>query len=177
MTAKVYWGKYRGVVVDNKDPLGTARICAKVPDVLADQPSTWAMPCLPMTGSKAGIHTVPPVGAGVWIEFEQGDPNKPIWVGGFWGGSGELPPSAAQGKPGSPSIIAQSIGGHVLSLSDVAGPNGGILLQIAGGAKIAISDAGITIDNGKGATISLQGNMISLQATTVNVNNGALVVS
>jgi uncharacterized protein involved in type VI secretion and phage assembly len=169
MTAKTYWGKYRGLVVDNQDPMNMARIKAKVFDVLADEPSTWAMPCLPMTANQAGIHTVPPVGAAVWVEFEQGDPNKPIWCGGFWGGAKELPPAAKQGKPGSPSIVVESIEGHVMSLSDVPGPSGGILLKISGGAQIAINDAGITIDNGKGASISLTGN-------TVNVNNGALVV-
>jgi hypothetical protein len=176
MSAKTYWGKYRGVVTDNKDPLGTARICAKVSDVLADQPSTWAMPCLPMTGKQAGIHTIPPVGAGVWIEFEQGDPNKPIWVGGFWGGSGELTPPAKKGKPDSPSIVVQSIGGHVVSLSDASGPGGGITLQLAGGANIIIDDLGITIDNGKGAKIELQGPMIKLHGTPVDVNDGALKV-
>ena len=169
MTGKVYWGKYRGVVTDNNDPLGNARICAKVPDVLADEPSTWAMPCLPMAGNQAGIHTVPPVGAGVWIEFEQGDPNKPIWCGGFWGGSSELPPTAKQGKPGSPSIVVQSIGGHVMNVSDMPGPGGGLLLKHTSGAKITIDDTGITIDNGKGATFALTGN-------TVSVNNGALMV-
>lgn len=169
MSAKTFWGKYRGVVVDNKDPLGIARICAKVSDVLADRPSTWAMPCLPMAGNHCGIHSVPPVGAGVWIEFEQGDPNKPIWCGGFYGGTGELPPTVSAGQPGSPSVVIQSIGGHTMGVSDAAGPNGGILLKISGGASIAISDAGITIDNGKGASIALQGN-------TVSVNGGALMV-
>lgn len=170
MTAKTYWGKYRGVVVDNSDPLGTARLKAKVPDVLADQPSTWALPCLPMTGNGAGIFTVPPVGAGVWMEFEQGDPNKPIWTGGFWGAQGEVPKTAANGKPGSPSIVLTSIGGHIFGLSDAPGPDGGLLLQLASGAKIAINDSGITLDNGNGASITLQGN-------SVNVNGGALMVT
>jgi hypothetical protein len=177
MTAKTYWGKYRGVVVDNKDPLNTARITAKVPDVLADQPSTWALPCLPMTGNQAGVHAVPPVGAGVWIEFEQGDPNKPTWSGGFWGGDKELPPAGKQGKPGSPSIVVQSIGGHVVCLSDVSGPGGGITLKLAGGATISIDDTGITIDNKQGASIALQGSAITIKASVVNINNGALVVT
>jgi hypothetical protein len=63
----------------------------------------------------------------------------------------------------------QSIGGHVVSISDVAGPSGGITLQLGSGAKITLNDTGISIDNGKGASIALTGN-------TVNVNGGALVV-
>jgi uncharacterized protein involved in type VI secretion and phage assembly len=170
MSAKQYWGKYRGVVTDNQDPLKMGRVCAKVPDVLAEQVSTWAMPCLPMTGPQAGLFTAPPVGAGVWIEFEQGDPNKPIWCGGFWGSAQEVPPAVATGKPGSPSLVLASIGGHVLGVSDAAGPQGGFILKLASGAQIAINDSGITIDNGKGASIALQG-------SSVTVNNGALVVT
>lgn len=170
MNASVFWGKYRGVVTDNRDPLSQARICAKVPDVLADQPSSWAMPCLPMAGNGAGIHAVPPVGAGVWIEFEQGDPNKPVWCGGFWGAGGQLPPAATQGRPGSPSVVLHSIGGHQVGISDAAGPDGGIVLKLASGASITLSDAGITIDNGHGASIALQGG-------SVTVNGGALVVT
>jgi hypothetical protein len=166
---RAYWGKYRGMVVDNRDPDGMARILAKVSDVLGDNTSTWAMPCLPMTANQAGAHLVPPVGAGVWIEFEQGDPNKPIWCGGFWGGADELPPAAAQGKPGSPSIVLQTPGGNIIVVSDMPGPRGGVTLSIASGASISICDTGITISNGFGAKIVLQG-------PTVNINDGALVV-
>lgn len=170
MTAKTYFGKYRGVVVQNVDPEGIGRIVAKVSDVLAEQPSTWAMPCMPMTGNQAGTHVVPPVGAGVWIEFEQGDPNRPIWCGGFWGGSSELPALAPQGKPNSPSIVLQTPGKNTIAISDMPGPDGGIILTIQSGASIKINDTGITISNGMGATIALQG-------PTVNINDGALVVT
>jgi uncharacterized protein involved in type VI secretion and phage assembly len=170
MTVKTYFGKYRGVVVQNVDPEGIGRIVAKVSDVLAEQPTTWAMPCMPMTGNQAGAHVVPPVGAGVWVEFEQGDPNRPIWCGGFWGGSSELPSLAPQGKPGSPSIVLQTPGKNTIAISDMPGPEGGIILTIQSGASIRINDTGITISNGMGATIALQG-------PTVNINDGALVVT
>lgn len=88
-----YLGKFRGRVIDNNDPLGIGRITVQVPDVLGDEPSTWALPCLPFTGEEAGQFVVPPKDSGVWVEFEQGDPSFPIWTGCWWGERTELPPT------------------------------------------------------------------------------------
>ncbi|NVJ50098.1 MAG: baseplate assembly protein [Gammaproteobacteria bacterium] len=85
-----FFGKYRGVVVDNLDPLGQkGRLQVKVPAVLGDNP-VWAMPCVPYAGSDVGFYCLPPVDAGIWIEFEGGDPSYPIWTGCFWS-DGQLP--------------------------------------------------------------------------------------
>ena len=54
-------------------------------------------------------------------------------------------------------------------ISDVPGPTGGILIQTATGAMISVSDTGIIISNGKGATINMTG-------PTVDVNLGALTI-
>ena len=78
-----FYGKYRGTVISNEDPLQIGRIMALVPDVSNVMPTSWAMPCLPAVGIQYGICVLPPLGAGVWIEFEQGDPDYPIWTGGF----------------------------------------------------------------------------------------------
>ncbi len=85
-----FYGKYRGTVVQNVDPEQRGRIQALVPDVSGLLPSNWAMPCVPFAGKQSGVYVVPQIGAGVWIEFEQGDPDYPIWVGCFWG-SASLP--------------------------------------------------------------------------------------
>ncbi|WP_421937195.1 phage baseplate assembly protein V [Phenylobacterium sp.] len=79
-----YLGKFRGKVLDNVDPLFQGRIMADVPAI---QGSTvnWAMPCVPYAGPEVGFYAIPPIGANVWIEFEGGDPNYPIWAGCFWG--------------------------------------------------------------------------------------------
>ncbi len=87
------FGKFRGTVVDNLDPLGIGRIQATVPAV-SDQPLSWAMPCVPYAGQGVGFHAIPPIGANVWVEFEAGDPSFPIWVGGFWGEATEKPNQA-----------------------------------------------------------------------------------
>jgi hypothetical protein len=86
-----YFGKYRGTVVNNLDPERRARLQAVVPDVFGPTPSPWAMPSVPFAAPGAGFVALPPAGAGVWIEFEQGDPDFPIWCGCWWGSSGELP--------------------------------------------------------------------------------------
>lgn len=165
-----FHGKYRGTVVQNVDPEQRGRIQALVPDVSGLLPSSWAMPCVPIAGKQSGVYVVPQIGAGVWIEFEQGDPDYPIWVGGYWGAAAELPVLALAGNPASPSIVLQSGLQNTISISDMAGPTGGILLQSLTGAFIAINEIGITISNGQGATVVLAG-------PTVTINNGALVVT
>ncbi len=85
------WGKYRGTVVSNLDPQQQGRITALVPDLLGPIPTGWAMPCAPVAGIAAGFYAIPPIGSGVWIEFEAGDTSRPIWSGGWWA-VGEAPP-------------------------------------------------------------------------------------
>ncbi|MFI6449608.1 phage baseplate assembly protein V [Kitasatospora sp. NPDC050543] len=164
-----FYGKYRGTVVNNIDPLGIGRIQALVPDVSAVLPSSWALPCLPVTGQQCGVWVVPPVGAGVWVEFEQGDPDHPIWTGGFWGSRAEVPALAQAGVPASPSIVLQTLGQNTLAISDAPGVAGGILLKARSGASITVNDQGIVIQNGRGASLVLTNNQV-----LVNVN--ALVV-
>jgi hypothetical protein len=83
-----FYGKYRGKVHDNVDPLLLGRIMAEVP-AIAGSNLNWAMPCSPYAGPGVGFYAIPPIGANVWVEFEGGDPNYPIWVGCFWG-EGEI---------------------------------------------------------------------------------------
>ncbi|WP_370949867.1 phage baseplate assembly protein V [Amycolatopsis sp. cg5] len=161
-------GKYRGTVLNNVDPMGIGRIQAQVPDVFGSTPSSWAMPVLPVAGPQMGTYVVPPVGAGVWVEFEQGDKDYPLWTGCWWGSRAEVPPLAFTGPPASPNILLQTTGQQSIVLSDQ--PGLGITLKAAGGAMITISDSGIIISNGQGASISLVG-------PTVTVNQGALTVT
>lgn len=164
-----YFGKYRGTVVQNVDPEQRGRIMAMVPDVSSLIPTTWALACVPLTGKSMGSYIVPQIGSGVWIEYEQGDIDYPVWTGGFWGSSADVPALALSGNPVSPSIVLQTALQHTIVLSDVPGPTGGIMLKSSTGAMIVVNDVGITISNGKGATITLTG-------PTVSINNGALTV-
>ena len=169
MSAGPYFGKYRGTVVNNADPLQIGRIIAIVSDVSGLLPSSWAMPCVPVAGINMGVFTVPPVGAGVWIEFERGDPDYPIWVGGYWGSFAETPQMAHAVPPGFAGITLQTTLKNGIVVSDTPGPTGGILIQTTTGAKISVSDLGIEIDNGRGASIRMFG-------PTVDVNHGGLKV-
>lgn len=166
---KKYYGKYRGTVLNNVDPMQQGRIQAQVPDVSALIPTTWALPCLPAAGIQNGLFTVPPIGAGVWVEFEQGDPDFPIWVGGFWGSVAEVPALALTVPPAVPALTLQTTLGNGMVVSDLPGPTGGIMLKSTTGATLIVNDTGIYIQNGKGASLIMTG-------PTVTINNGALVV-
>jgi uncharacterized protein involved in type VI secretion and phage assembly len=168
-----FLGKFRGTVLNNVDPETRGRLMLSIPDVLGVVPSTWAEPCTPLagpTGPPMGVYMVPPIGAGVWVEFEHGDPNYPIWVGCRWGGPSDIPPLAHAGLPVSPNIVMQTAGQNSLVISDLPGPAGGIMLKSAAGASIIVNDTGIYIQNGRGASLIMTG-------PTVTINNGALVVT
>lgn len=164
-----YFGKYRGKVTSNLDPNNLGRIQVSVPAVFGDVDVNWAMPCVPYGGMQNGFYAIPPVDANVWIEFEGGDPDRPIWTGCFWG-LGEVPTQALSTPATIDHVLLQTSGPTLLLLSDMPGPTGGITLSTAAGAKITINDIGITIDNGKGAKIELTG-------PTVSINGSAFAVT
>lgn len=180
-----FYGIYRGTVVNNIDPLQTGRIMIEVPDVGGLTPSTWATPCVPLAGKLMGTYMVPQIGAGVWVQFEAGDPDKPVWSGGWWGSALEVPLAALAPLPIPPgqNIVIQTTLQHLLAVSDapplpmmvpVPAPappgTGGIILRSPTGAMIVVNDTGIYINNGKGATIELVG-------PSVMINKIALVVT
>jgi uncharacterized protein involved in type VI secretion and phage assembly len=163
-----YPGKFRGRVTDNNDPLRIGRITALVPDVLGDEPCTWALPCLPFTGERAGQYVMPAEGAGVWIEFEQGDPSFPVWTGCWYGEKSELPADALAGaERDTQPVVIETQGHHKIVLSD--DPETGILLQAPGGASIRINASGVHISSGQGTSIAVNGDQ-------VNINEGRLIV-
>lgn len=183
-TGPKYYGIYRGTVVNNIDPLQLGRITALVPDVSSITPTTFAMPAVPIAGKQMGTFMVPQIGAGVWIQFEAGDPDCPVWTGGWWGNVAEVPTAAFAPPPPPPgqTIVFQTTLQHLLLISDavpipmeapVPSPappgTGGIVLRSPTGAMIVVNDTGIYINNGKGASIELMG-------PSVMINKVALVV-
>jgi Type VI secretion system/phage-baseplate injector OB domain len=165
-----YYGKYRGMVINNIDPMMQGRLQVQVSDVAGLIPMTWALPCVPLAGIQNGIVALPIIGSGVWVEFEQGDPAHPIWVGCFWGSSAEIPALAQATPPGVPAITLQTPLQNGVTISDLPGPSGGIMLKSAMGATLILNDTGIYLQNGKGA-------MISLVGPSITFNNGALTVT
>jgi hypothetical protein len=163
-----YYGKYRGTVRNNVDPLGKGRLLVQVPDVLGMGISSWAMPCVPVAGLQTGTYLVPLINAGVWIEFEGGDPDYPIWVGGFWGSRAEIPFTANTATPGVPVMIFESPLKNAIVISDSPIPpmvGGGIMLR-SGLSSITVGPEGVTIT----------APMIRINGLTI-VNNGALTIT
>lgn len=163
-----FWGKYRGVVTDTSDPLMRGRIRARVPDVHGADECGWAEPCVPFSGNGMGMFALPDDGAGVWIEYRYGDPDRPIWTGGWWGSTGEVPAEVLT-PPQTGKILLRTAGGTTVLLDDTPG-TGGITLQTSTGQKIVLSATGIVIDNGANATVELTGPQVSL-------NKGGLEVT
>jgi uncharacterized protein involved in type VI secretion and phage assembly len=163
-----YYGKYRGTVLDNLDPMQTGRLRVSVP--VLGLGGGWALPCFPFAGDQAGVWMLPSPGTGVWVEFEQGDLDLPIWSGCWYGSAAEVPSLVREAPPSTPPIVLQTVGQTGLMLSDAPGPTGGILLQTPTGARISVGEEGITLSNGKGATITLAG-------PTITFNEGALEVT
>ena len=139
-----FFGKYRGTVADNDDPEQQGRLRARVPEVLHDVETGWALPCAPYAARGAGLYAVPPVNAGVWIEFEAGDPSRPIWSGCYW--TGRAIPRAHDGADSSPArkvlrseeglLVALDDDGRTIAVSDASGAN--LLLVDVGGGTITL---------------------------------------
>ncbi|MDC8757006.1 phage baseplate assembly protein V [Janthinobacterium fluminis] len=156
------FGKFRGVVSDNRDPLMLGRVRAKVQDVFGDNESGWALPALPYAGKSVGLFLVPPTDAWVWIEFEHGDPDYPIWTGCFWA-QGEVPAS-----PGVAEMKVLKTDAVTVTLNDMPGA-GGVKIETTLGMKVVISATGIEIDNGMGASIKLSGPQVSINGSALEV--------
>ncbi|MBX3010848.1 MAG: baseplate assembly protein [Caldilineaceae bacterium] len=157
-----FYGKYRGTVVNNLDPQQMGRLQVRVPAVLGQGSLSWALPCVPLAGPGIGLFMLPPTGANIWVEFEGGDPDYPIWSGCFWG-LGEAPAT-----PAVEQMKVLKTDRATITLNDLPGV-GGVTIETATGAKIAITTTGIAISNGLGAAIQLQGPQVS-------INNGALEI-
>src|SRR5687767_888586 len=137
-------GKYRATVLVNVDPEQRGRLQLMIPDVLGEIPSTWAEACVPLagpTGPPMGVFMVPPIGAGVWVEFEKGDPNLPVWIGCRWGAPSDIPLLARAGIPASPNIVMQTLGQHTFVISDMPPTplTGGLILKSATNAMIVVN--------------------------------------
>ncbi|MCL1976758.1 MAG: phage baseplate assembly protein V [Candidatus Bathyarchaeota archaeon] len=180
-----YFGKYRGTVTDNEDPLKLGRIRAKVPAVFGEHNSGWALPCAPYAGKGVGFFCIPPVEALVWIEFESGDPQMPIWTGGFWG-SGDTPEETA-----APDIKILKTASATIKLDDTSGSES-ITLETTSGLELVMDQDGIKLKSEsitlettsglkiimgqEGIELSNSSQKVKIGTSGVSINDGALEV-
>ena len=161
--SKQYFGKYRGIVKAIDDPEKRGRIQAAVEDVFGKgETSGWALPALPYAGKESGLFLIPPLDTNVWIEFENGDPEYPVWTGCFW------PDNEVPAANGSPDIKVWKTAQCMIRLDDTSGSSS-ITIEVSGGMKIVINNDGIELNNGKNAVIKLNNNTVSINGDALEV--------
>lgn len=155
-------GKYQGLVVDNADPLGLARVRAQVPEVFGEETTGWCLPATPYAGSGVGFAAVPPVGSTVYVEWPAGDVSRvPIWSGCAW------PNGEGVEGAGPDAVLLVTPSGHRIALRDAAG-NEAVEIEAASGAKVVLSGEGVTIEFG--------GQKLAMTRASISLNDGALEV-
>jgi len=169
-----FYGKYRGKVENNIDPLFQGRVQVSCPAVLGDGTLSWAMPCTPYGGPGVGLFAIPPNGANAWVEFEGGDPDYPIWAGCFWGAlEAPVTPALPQTKVFKTDFIT-------LTLNDLPGV-GGFKLDVMPPAvatplSMSFDASGISISNASVSSIKLTpaSAEMSVPPASVSVSPGAV---
>lgn len=152
------FGKYRGTVVDNQDSTKRGRLQVTVDAVLGST-AVWAMPCVPYAGDGVGLFAMPPVGSGVWVEFEAGDPSFPIWVGCFWADD-EVP------LGGDPTMKVWQTDSITLSLDDDSVE-----------ATLANDSASVTLNDSVTTEVSQAKHTVSSSSVASELGGGKLEVT
>jgi hypothetical protein len=170
-----FYGKYRAFVSDNADPENLGRLKLTIPSVLgANVVSGWAMPCTPYGGCKdRGFFFIPEKQDGVWVEFEGGLLEFPVWVGMFWckaGGSSEAPPPGVSQSPPTSKIIKTAA--HTIELADEQGKET-IRIADSNNNKLTIDKDGILIDDGNGNEIKMASGGITIKSSLIKVGANA----
>jgi uncharacterized protein involved in type VI secretion and phage assembly len=162
-----FFGKYRGKVTNTKDELKLGRIQVEVPSLLGEGKRSWAMPCTPYAGADIGFFTVPPVGSNIWVEFEAGDLDRPIWSGCFWS-EGELPEYAQVDEQDKVQIFRTA--GMTITLNNAGQHHGltnGLTIEVESKTvdrklKMIFDGNGIEINNKDETTIKITADIIEL---------------
>lgn len=161
-----FFGKYRGQVTDNADPLGRGRLQVKVPQVLGDL-AVWAHPCVPYAGPQLGWYTMPEIETGVWIEFEAGDPSHPIWSGFFWN-DGDIDSADTD-----PNIKFFRTKKALLRIDDSSGE---IIIENTDGSRITLTSDEIVIKSAIVKQEASGSKTTNLSAASFKVNDGNMEV-
>jgi hypothetical protein len=157
-----FYGKYLGIVVDNDDPKGLARVRARVPEVFGEETTGWCLPCSPYSGSGTGLATVPPIDSQIYIEWPAGDISRvPIWSGGAW------PDGEGVEDAGPDAIVLTTPAGHRVVVRDTSGSEA-IEIEATSGAKLVLDGEGVLVEFGSQKLV--------VSRTSISLNDGALEV-
>jgi len=174
MSCGPYYGKYRGVVISPMDLAMKGRITASV-TVGGTPLQVVAEACTPYPG----FYAIPPANAGVWIEFEEGDLEKPIWTGCWWR-EGEV---LALLQPDIPPTTPQTV---VFTVA----PTGGIPTKSAARIKMNTLTGDLTLESliptpplaasiklsATGIQITYGTNVIDISPVGIDLNHKALTI-
>jgi hypothetical protein len=160
------FGKFRGLVVDNVDPGGRGRLQVSVAAVLGEQ-AVWAMPCVPVANHDgSGFFAMPDIGSSVWVEFEAGNLDYPIWSGCFW------PDDAIDSADAVPEVKFWKTRNFTIRIDDDAGE---LVIENNGGGKLTISASEIAAA-ADSVKQTAGGMKTALSQASFDVNDGAFTV-
>lgn len=158
----MFYGKYRAKVVETNDPEKRGRIRVMCPSVLHDCKSAWCEPCTPFGYDLGGFIAIPQVGETVWIEFEEGNANKPIYIGNWW--------STCKTPLGTPYLkdkVVLKNGKSTLTLNK----DTEMLLEL-GNAKVSMKDDVIKISLGTSDYIEIVKDNITIKSKVITHKEG-----
>ncbi len=101
-----------GIVVDNVDPEGLARVRLSFPSLPGDDSSAWAPLSALGAGKDRGWFFLPEIDDEVLVMFEQGDIDRPVVVGALW--NGEDPPPEDKGAGPDQRAIVSRAGSRII---------------------------------------------------------------
>ncbi|HXU45670.1 MAG TPA: phage baseplate assembly protein V [Thermoanaerobaculia bacterium] len=183
-----FYGKYRGVVIDNIDLLGLGRILPYVPAVQGSI-LNWALPAAPYAGFETGFWAMPDIGSNVWVEFEGGNPDHPIWSGCFWE-EGEAAFVQAL-SPEDPALIkawrtdfitlifndTPEVGGAMFNIIDPAVAVPITILMNSAGIEIQCGVSNILINPEEGITLTVGPSVIAMTEAGIEITAPALNIT
>ncbi|MEY9418068.1 uncharacterized protein involved in type VI secretion and phage assembly [Bradyrhizobium japonicum] len=168
-----------GIVTDNKDPEGLARVRVRLPWQTSGHSSYWARIAMLMAGDGRGTYFLPEIGDEVLIGAENGDPSHLYVIGVVWNGKQKPPENNDDGKNDRRVIYSRS--GHRLLFDDGAQPR--VELLLADKKRLVLDQNGVTLDDDKGNKLVIESSSgaitiastasLKLKSQTISIEAGA----
>ena len=165
------FGLVIGIVSNNQDPDGQARVKVTFPWLSDSEESQWARIACFMAGENRGAFFLPEIGDEVLIAFEHGDINRPYVLGALWNGVDKPPGANEDGK--NNLRLLQSRSGHIIRLDDTEGSEKIEILDKTGKNSVTWDTASnkITMSADQDIEIKAAQGKILLQATEIEIKS------